>query len=146
MARKKKIEVKYFAYKTKYTLGKLYIGGEYICDVLTRRARWKFGEVYVKGSSATPPGTYTCQALNSPRFSGQEFYKQYLNGNLVRVLGFSGSSNILFHVGNTAADTEGCFLVGYNNVKGMVCNSRDAYKKFAAKCSDKVMDLIITES
>ena len=40
---------------------------------------------------------------------------------------FSGIIRI--HCGNTAADTEGCVLVGYNKVVGGLINSRAAYGK-----------------
>lgn len=51
--------------------------------------------------SCIPPGRYPCRAAASPRF-----------GRAVAVAGVPGRSGILFHAGNTAADTQGCILLG----------------------------------
>ena len=120
------VVVEYYARKAKYTLGHLTIGGEYVCDVLTR----KYNDPFVRGCSALPVGKYTIELLHSPRFSVKDFYKSvHPKGYVPRVMGFSGSSNLLFHVGNLPSETEGCFLVGWNTSVGMVNNSKVAYKK-----------------
>lgn len=51
--------------------------------------------------SCIPPGRYPCAAAASPRF-----------GRAVAVQDVPGRSRILFHAGNTAADTQGCILLG----------------------------------
>jgi hypothetical protein len=51
--------------------------------------------------SSIPPGRYRCQRVTSPRF-----------GETFELRGVPGRTNILFHVGNTAQDTEGCILPG----------------------------------
>lgn len=51
--------------------------------------------------SCIPPGRYPCAAAASPRF-----------GRAVAVRDVPGRSQILFHAGNTAADTQGCILQG----------------------------------
>ena len=45
---------------------------------------------------------------------------------MLNVPGFSG---ILIHVGNTAVDSAGCILVGYNRTKGKVVESKKAFAK-----------------
>lgn len=51
--------------------------------------------------SCIPSGTYTCKAVQSPKF-----------GATYEVTKVPGRSHILFHAGNTEEDTLGCLLVG----------------------------------
>ena len=59
--------------------------------------------------SSIPAGEYRCGPVASPRF-----------GETYAVLDVPGRSHILFHAGNTAADTEGCILLGrrFGSVEG----------------------------
>ncbi len=51
--------------------------------------------------SSIPAGLYECHRVDSPKF-----------GNTFEVTGVPNRSHILFHKGNTIADTKGCILVG----------------------------------
>lgn len=53
-----------------------------------------------KGESCIPSGAYTCVRVNSPKF-----------GITWIVRDVPGRSEILFHAGNTFADSHGCILV-----------------------------------
>lgn len=53
-----------------------------------------------RGESCIPPGKYTCVRVNSPKF-----------GHTWMVRDVPGRSEILFHAGNTFADSHGCILV-----------------------------------
>lgn len=92
-----------------YTIGKLYINGEYFCDTLEDTVRDK----KIPNKTAIPAGTYKVIVNTSPRF-------KRLLPRLLDVPGFEG---ILIHRGNTPEDTSGCILVGENKVKGKVINS-----------------------
>ena len=46
-----------------------------------------------------------------------------------RLKDIPGYDGVLVHCGNTAKDTEGCILVGKNDVKGMVTKSKDYFLK-----------------
>ena len=76
--------------------------------------------------SCIPPGTYTCARKQSPRF-----------GNTFEITGVPGRSHILFHAGNTAADTEGCVLVAeeFTTMRGgmAVGSSRRGFSELMAK-------------
>lgn len=101
----------------KYTIGKLFINDEYICDTLEDVVRSEGIKVY--GETAIPCGVYEIVLTMSPRF------KKVLP-LLLDVPHFEG---VRIHTGNTEKDTEGCILVGYNKVKGKVINSKIAFDK-----------------
>lgn len=101
----------------KYTIGKLFINDEYICDTLEDVVRSEGVKVY--GETAIPYGIYEIVLTMSPRF------KKVLP-LLLDVPHFEG---VRIHTGNTEKDTEGCILVGYNKVKGKVINSKIAFDK-----------------
>lgn len=65
---------------------------------LTLELPWRDNERQV---SAIPAGHYRVQRVQSPKF-----------GDTFEVTGVEGRSHILFHKGNTTADTNGCILVG----------------------------------
>lgn len=122
-----KILIKRIAKKDSYTIGKMYINDAYFCDTLEDKDRGlkqsesvediKKRKIY--GETAIPSGTYKVTLTYSNRF------KKILP--LVNdVKGFDG---IRIHSGNTAKDSLGCILVGYNKVKGQVINSRDTMNK-----------------
>ena len=121
------------AKKSKYTIGKLYIDGEYFCDTiedadrgLTQTmtdAQIKSKKVY--GQTAIPTGTYRVIISYSNKFKRQMPL-------LLNVPGFLG---IRIHSGNTEKDTEGCLIVGKNKVIGKVIESKDTYNKlFSILC------------
>lgn len=103
-----------------YTIGKLYIDGQYFCDTLEDPTRdlnkngvFDNGEVKIKANTAIPYGNYKVIVSLSPRFRRE----------LPRLLDVPSFSGVLIHRGNTPKDTEGCILVGENKVKGQVINS-----------------------
>ena len=124
------------AKKKVYTIGKLYIVERvddeylagtkqtYFCDTLEPTWRdYRHGGHKIRGKSAIPEGRYPVVITWSPKM------KQWLP-LLVNVPMFSG---IRIHAGNTAEDTQGCILVGQNQKKGMVLNSRIWLKRLKDK-------------
>ena len=103
------------------TLGKLYINGEFFCDTLENP--WKNN---VRNISCIPDGVYDVR-LRLPRESASRDYLHLL------VKEVPNRDYILFHRGNTSADTSGCILVGQSREQDRVNNSRLA------------MDLVIKE-
>lgn len=121
------------AKKSKYTIGKLYIDGEYFCDTIEDTDRGltqtmtdtQIKSKKVHGQTAIPTGTYRVIISYSNKFKRQMPL-------LLNVPGFLG---IRIHSGNTEKDTEGCLIVGKNKVVGKVIESKDTYNKlFSMLC------------
>lgn len=127
--------------KVGYTIGKLYIDGEYFCDTLEDQDRdlddsmsegiIKSKKIY--GQTAIPTGTYFIDMNTvSPRFKNRNWAKPY-NGKIPRLIAVKGFDGVLIHVGNIAADTLGCILVGQNKAVGQVVNSTIVFNKLMQK-------------
>lgn len=120
-----KLTLKRIALRPTYTIGRLYIDGEYFCDTCEDRVRDtnKNGvfdeERKIYGETAIPYGTYKVILSMSNRF------KRVLP-LLLDVPEFSG---IRIHSGNTSVDSLGCILVGENKQVGKVLNSRKTENK-----------------
>lgn len=104
------------AQKPYYTIGKLYVDGKYFCDTLepTVRILGPNGEGKVKGKTAIPQGEYKVSLQYSMKYGR----------NMPRLLNVPFFNGILIHWGNTAADTQGCILVGKNRAVGKVLDSK----------------------
>lgn len=127
-----------------YTIGHLYVDGSYICDTLEDTDRMldssmtldQIAKIKVKGMTAIPTGRYkVLMNIVSPKYSKSKYYMNICKCRVPRLDNVPGYSGVLIHVGNTAADTEGCLLLGYNKVKGQVLNSKVAFEKVYNKLS-----------
>lgn len=121
-----KLTLKRIALRSTYTIGRLYVDGNYFCDTLedtvrdlNKNGKFDNGEKKVYAKTAIPYGTYEIKWTYSPRF------KKY-TPQLMNVPSFSG---IRIHAGNSSTDTEGCLLLGQNKKVGMVLNSRATINK-----------------
>ena len=131
-------------YKGKdYTIGDLYVNGKKFCETLedTDRGlddRMSLNEIIrgkVYGKTAIPTGVYRVQmGVESPKFGSRSWAVRW-GGRLPRVLNVKGFEGVLVHCGNTAADTEGCVLVGENKQKGAVINSQATF--------DRLMSMLV---
>lgn len=125
----------------KYTIGKLYIDGEYICDTIEDKDRGltqdmsssEIAKIKVKHQTAIPTGTYKVTLkVQSPKYSQRSQYN-FCKGYLPRLIDVPGFEGILIHIGNKHEDSSGCILVGENKVKGQVINSTTTFKKLYEK-------------
>lgn len=125
--------------KEGYTIGKLYVDGVFFSNTLEDRDRGLTSTMSIEeikkkkkaGDTAIPTGTYKVRMnISSPRFSKSNWYIKNCNGaKMPRLKDVPGYDGVLIHCGNTAKDTEGCILVGKNDVKGMVTKSKDYFLK-----------------
>ena len=138
------------ALKEGYTIGRMEINGRYFCDTLEDTDRGLSEEMSeaeiaarkVKGATAIPTGAYRIDMqTRSPRFGRV----------LPRLISVKGYAGVLIHSGNTAADTEGCILVGENRERGKVLNSRATLERLlvflrAAQAEGEEIELTITRA
>lgn len=140
------ILVKRTARKSNYTVGKVSIDGKYFCDSLedadrgvtqvmpftpmpvgSAKGYWSIGDgkkiEKVYGKTAIPTGIYDACSYYWPKF------KCYVV-QLLRVPGFTG---ILMHNGMTADHSEGCILLGKNNIVGRLDGDRVYMDALAAR-------------
>lgn len=123
-----------------YTIGDLYIDGQWFCNTLEDTDRDLSQDMLltyiqnkkIKSQTAIPTGTYKVDMDTvSPKYSNYSKYpyaKQF-SAKMPRLLNVKGFEGILIHAGNTQKDTDGCILVGINKVKGQVINSQATWKK-----------------
>ncbi|MFH8142361.1 MAG: hypothetical protein K1V88_02920 [Muribaculaceae bacterium] len=134
-----KLQLKRVALRDTYTIGKLYVDGQYWCDTLEDRVRDLSREKKVPGETAIPAGTYDIVVNISPKFKRL----------LPRLLGVPHFKGILIHRGNTDKDSAGCILVGENRAVGKVLNSTYWEKRVTEhllEAQDKGEDIKITIS
>lgn len=120
--------------KETYTIGRLYVDGQYLCNTCEDKDRHltskmplsKIKEVKVAAETAIPTGIYSISMnVISPKYSMKPWYVQNCHGARVpRLVDVPGWGGVLIHCGNTAKDSAGCILVGKNDAVGMVTNSK----------------------
>ena len=114
--------------KSNYTIGQLFINGQYFSDTLEDTDRElkesmsleEIRRIKVFGSTCIPYGTYDITITYSPKFKKR----------LPLINNVKGFEGIRIHSGNTSKDTEGCLLLGFNKIKGKVINSKETVDKF----------------
>lgn len=129
------LKLKRIARRDTYTIGHLYIDGQYFCDTCEDRDRGLRQDLPLsvnqsrkrKGVTCIPSGRYQVTlGVKSPRFSAKKQYAA-CNGYLPRLLNVPAFDGVLIHIGNTARDTDGCILVGRNTMVGQVTNSTKTF-------------------
>lgn len=123
------IEVKRIYNKADYTIGKMYIDGEYFCDTLEDTDRGlaqgmslsELKEMKEYGKTAIPTGEYVLTITYSNRFAKM---MPLIND----VPAFSGAR---IHPLNTSKETEGCIGVGIcdDPNKDWIRDSRKTYNE-----------------
>lgn len=152
MVQLKNVVIERIAKKPTYTIGKMYIDGEYFCDTLEDTDRGLNNMMLVEqilkkkvhGQTAIPTGLYKVRTdVISPRFSKNPFYKEVCGGRVPRFVNVPGFDGVLIHCGNTKDDTEGCILVGKNKAVGKVLDSKETFKRLISKIDGYDLSLTI---
>ena len=108
------------------TLGKLYVNDEFECFTLEDEVRLDGEKVF--GQTAIPYGIYSLDITPSVRFKR----------DMPLVADVPNFSGVRIHSGNTAADTEGCLLVGLERTDTTVTHSRLAFDALFPKIRDAI--------
>jgi hypothetical protein len=103
------------------SIGELYVDGVFECYTLEDTVQEE--GIKIDGDTAIPVGTYRVIIDFSNRFQKP----------LPHILNVPGFEGIRIHCGNTAADTEGCILLGQEKGANTVLFSRPAFNAFFAK-------------
>ena len=126
--------------KEKYTIGRLFANGTFVCNTLEDTDR---GLSYmmslqlirmtkIAGMTAIPRGTYKVVLSVSEKFKKKAWAKKY-GGLVPEIVGVPGFTGVRIHPGNSDVDTEGCPLVGDNTVVGKLTNSVARYYELMDK-------------
>jgi hypothetical protein len=128
------IQVRRFAFKESYTIGRMSIDNEFFCNTLEDVVRdlkdydhdgkWD-NKIY--GETAIPCGRYQVVVTYSPKFGKR----------LPELLSVPGFMNIRIHAGADAKHTEGCILVGENKQKGRLINGGYYQNKLVEMIDDQ---------
>lgn len=149
------IKLKRIARKADYTIGHLFVDGQYVCDAIEDTDRGlnqqmpltEIQRIKIKDRTAIPAGQYRVTLdVKSPKYSNFARYPwaRAIDGRVPRILNVTGFEGILIHVGNTAADTSGCVIVGENKVAGKVINSTAAFNKLYSMMANAKGGIFIT--
>ena len=124
--------------KETYTIGNLYMDGEWFCNTLEDKDRGlkssmsleEINKIKVYAETAIPTGRYkVIMDVVSPKYNRVKWYKDNFGGRMPRLENVKGFSGILIHPGTTALDSAGCIIVGLNKIKGNVLESRATFQK-----------------
>lgn len=108
------------------TIGTMYVDGKAECFTLEDVVRPDGVKVY--GETAIPAGVYGVIVTPSNRFKR----------DLPLVENVPGFEGIRIHPGNTAADTQGCILVGVAKTPTSVTHSREAFDRLFQKIKESI--------
>ncbi len=136
----KKLElvVKRIATNSDYTIGELYVNGTFLCNTMEAPDRELYQSMPLKdlkdakvdGKTAIPYGTYMITMNHkSPKFSKEDYYRDFCEGYVPRLLRVPGFEGILILRGNSVDETKDGLIVGENTSPGGLANSKGKWEK-----------------
>lgn len=127
--------------KPDYTVGRMSIDGEIICNTMEDTDRglddgmqdWQIRNKKIPNVTAIPTGRYKIDMDTiSPKFSKYPFYMEVCQGKLPRLKNVKGFEGILLHCGADHSNSSGCILLGLNKVRGKLTDTKETFKKVYA--------------
>jgi len=113
------LQIKRTEFSEESTIGELSVNGVFECYTLEDKVR----PVKIAGKTAIPSGRYEVIINFSQRFQKQ----------LPLLLNVPNYEGVRIHSGNTAANTEGCILVGETKTENFIGESRWAFNRLFEK-------------
>lgn len=132
----KEVKIKRLYFKDTYTIGKCTVDGEYISDTIEDKVR-------------------VLNSIEDKVWSVKRLYQQVnmmliytsvrnLDTKVIRLFNVPYFEGIYVHKGNTAKDSHGCLIVGFNDKKGWVSRPTEALNKLikAVEGADEIKVII----
>ena len=150
-----KLSLKRITIRNSYTVGKLYIDGEFFCDTIEDRDRGLSQEMSidqiqslkVKGETAIPKGTYKITLdVTSPKFSKYPFYMEVCKGKLPRLLNVPGYEGVLIHVADGPKRDkllQGCIGIGRLSAEEYLMNGKEVFTELYKRLKGNNVELEI---
>lgn len=150
-----KLTIKRTITRNNYTLGELYIDGQFFCSTLEDKDRGltqnmsveQIKSMKVPGKTAIPKGTYKVTLdVVSPKFSKYLFYMEVCEGKLPRLIDVKGYEGVLIHVADGIkrdALLQGCIGIGNLSSEEYLINGKQVFKEFYNRIKGNDVELEI---
>ena len=150
-----KLTVKRTALISSYTLGELYIDGQFFCSTLEDKDRGLTQDMplnlikslKIPGETAIPKGTYKVTLdVVSPKFSKYPFYMKVCEGKLPRLIDVKGYEGVLIHVADGIkrdALLQGCIGIGNLSSEEYLINGKQVFTEFYNRIKGNDVELEI---
>ena len=150
-----KLTIKRTITRNNYTLGELYIDGQFFCSTLEDKDRGltqsmsveQIKSIKVPGETAIPKGTYKVTLdIVSPKFSKYPFYMEVCEGKLPRLIDFKGYEGVLIHVADGIkrdALLQGCIGIGNLSSEEYLINGKQVFTEFYNRIKGNDVELEI---
>ena len=150
-----KLTVKRTALISSYTLGELYIDGQFFCHTLEDLDRGLTQDMplnlikslKIPGETAIPKGTYKVTLdVVSPKFSKYPFYMKVCEGKLPRLIDVKGYEGVLIHVADGIkrdALLQGCIGIGNLSSEEYLINGKQVFTEFYNRIKGNDVELEI---
>ena len=151
-----KLSLKRTIIRDSYTVGKLYIDGEFFCDTIEDLDRGLSQEMSidqiqslkVQGETAIPKGTYKVTLdVTSPKFSKYPFYMEVCKGKLPRLLNVPGYEGVLIHVADGPKRDkllQGCVGIGRLSAEEYLMNGKEVFTELYNRLKGNNIELEIS--
>lgn len=113
-------------FNEKWTEGKLYVDGRYVCDTLEDKYRNLYS--YMSEEEIMKNKVYGQTAIPSGRYKLTITWSNKFKKELIQINNVKGFQGVRIHSLNTAEESFGCVGVGKKLSDGYITQSRDTYK------------------